>query len=63
MKKFNWYHIYISDKKVRDCLRTILKEFHVYHEISECGDGWHFEVKCDEKQAQSINAKLDEIGI
>ena len=43
MKK---WHIYETcNPNVRDALRKYLKENDIYYELSECFDGWHFEIE------------------
>ena len=38
-----------------------LKRNDVYYEVSECFDGWHFEILCDNMVCEDVNRFLDEL--
>ncbi len=57
MKK--WYNYDIYNINVRDAVRKYLHENHIYYELSECFDGWHFEIFVDENRVEDINEFLD----
>ena len=38
-----------------------LKRNDVYYEVSECFDGWHFEILCDNMECEDVNRFLDEL--
>ena len=38
-----------------------LKRNDVYYEVSECFDGWHFEILCDDMECEDINRFLDSL--
>ena len=50
-------------KSLKDSLREYLQKNHIYYELSECFNGWHFEVKLTESQLEKANAFLDSISI
>ena len=38
-----------------------LKKNDIYYEVSECFDGWHFEILCDSMECEDINRFLDSL--
>ena len=38
-----------------------LKKNDIYYEVSECFDGWHFEILCDNMECEDINRFLDSL--
>lgn len=59
MKK--WYGYETMNPNIKDELRRYLKNNHIYYELSECFDGWHFEILCDDMECEDINRFLDEL--
>lgn len=57
MKK--WYSYETINPNVKDELRKYLKNNHIYYELSECYDGWHFEILCDDIECENANRFLD----
>lgn len=57
MKK--WYNYETMNPNVKDEVRRYLKQNHIYYELSECFDGWHFEIYLDENEVENINSFLD----
>lgn len=56
-----WFNFETKNKTVRDGLKQFLKENNIYYEVSACYDGVHFEIKCSDEQADTINRFLDSI--
>ena len=59
MKK--WYNYNTDNPIIKDELRIYFKDNNIYYELSECFDGWHFEIKADENEAEKITWFLDSI--
>ena len=57
MKK--WYSYNTDNPIIKDELRTYFKNYNIYYELSECFDGWHFEIFVDENRVEDINEFLD----
>ena len=38
-----------------------LKRTDIYYEVSECFDGWHVEILCDDMECEDVNRFLDEL--
>lgn len=61
MKK--WYHCYTESRLVRNVLRWYLHENGFAqrgdYALSECGDGWHFDIYATILEAQKIGQLLD----
>lgn len=53
MKK--WYNYDTYNINVRDAVRKYLHENHIYYELSECFDGWHFEIELEEKDFETVD--------
>ena len=54
-----WYNYETFNEQVKNELRKFLKENNIYYELSSCFDGWHFEIKLEEKDCERINWFLD----
>lgn len=54
-----FYNFETLFRALRDALRQYLQDNNIYYELSDCFNGWHFEIKCTPKQAENINAFLD----
>ena len=48
---------------LKENLITFLKENNIYYELSGCGDGWHFEINCNEAQLDLCNNFLERLTI
>ena len=59
MKK--WYSYETMNPNVKDEFRRYLRQNHIYYELSECFDGWHFEILCDDMECEDVNRFLDEL--
>lgn len=59
MKK--WYSYETMNPNVKDEVRRYLKQNHIYYELSECFDGWHFEILCNDMECEDVNRFLDEL--
>lgn len=57
MKK--WFNFETENPSVKDNLRMYLKCNDIKYELSECFDGWHFEIFVDENRVEDINEFLD----
>jgi len=57
MKKF--YNFETMFRSLKDGLTVFLKESGIYYEISGCGKGWHFEIKCNNEELEMVNNWLD----
>lgn len=55
-----WYNFETMIRSLKDDLRVYLHEIGVKYEISECFDGWHFEVYASPEEVTLINNWLDE---
>lgn len=53
MKK--WYSYETINPNIKDELRRYLKNNHIYYELSECFDGWHFEIELEEKDFETVD--------
>lgn len=53
MKK--WYSYETINPNVKDELRKYLKNNHIYYELSECFDGWHFEIELEEENFETVD--------
>lgn len=54
-----WKNFETDDIYIKEELRVWLKRHKIYAEISECYDGWHFEILCDDIECESANRFLD----
>ena len=59
MKKY--YNYETDNPIIKDELRIYFKQNNIYYELSACYDGWHFEIKADENEAEKITWFLDSI--
>lgn len=59
MKKFYGYDT--DNPIVKDELRKYFKSNNIYYELSDCFDGWHFEIKLSEKEAEKVTWFLESI--
>ena len=53
MKK--WYSYETMNPDVKDEVRRYLKQNHIYYELSECFDGWHFEIELEEEDFETVD--------
>lgn len=58
MKK--WYYLFTLSVKIRDELRSYLKQNKIYYELSSADNGYNFAVKCTQLECEKINDFLDE---
>lgn len=54
-----WYNAEFFNESEKDAVRKFLRENGIYHEISGCGSGWHFEIKATLDQVEQINNFID----
>lgn len=59
MKK--WRNFETMNPTIKHELILWLKKNDVYYEVSECFDGWHFEILCDDMKCEDVNRFLDEL--
>ena len=53
MKK--WYSYETMNPNVKDEVRRYLKQNHIYYELSECFDGWYFEIELEEENFETVD--------
>lgn len=54
------FHSFDTDNAhLKDSLREFLHDQNVYYELSDCFDGWHFEVRVDHAECDMVNSWLD----
>jgi len=56
-----WYKYDTDDIEIRDELRMYFHENNIYYELSACYNGWHFEIKADENEAEKITWFLESL--
>lgn len=56
-----WRNFETNNPNVKEYLRVWLKLNEIRFEISECFDGWHFEILCDNMECEDINRFLDSL--
>jgi hypothetical protein len=56
-----WKNFETNNPNVKEYLRVWLKLNEIRFEISECFDGWHFEILCDDMECEDVNRFLDEL--
>lgn len=61
VKKF--YNFETLFGSFKDELIKFLNDNNIYHEISSCGNGWHFEIKCDENELRKCNDFITSVTI
>ena len=54
-----WKNFETDDIYIKKELCAWLKRHKIYAEISECYDGWHFEILCDDIECENANRFLD----
>ena len=59
MKK--WRNFETMNPTIKHELILWLKRNDIYYEVSECFDGWHFEILCDDMECKDVNRFLDEL--
>ena len=59
MKRFYGYDT--DNPIVKDELRKYFKGNNIYYELSDCFDGWHFEIKLSEEEAEKVTWFLESI--
>lgn len=60
MKK--WYNYYTENPRVKEMLRRYLKSIGVNPYISECYDGWDFQIELNEEEFESAEWFLSVIN-
>lgn len=55
MNTARYYSYETGNIKHRNVLRVLLRQHHVYYELSECFDMFHFEILATREQAREIN--------
>ena len=50
-----WYGYETTNPNVKDELRKYLRNNNIYYELSECFDGWHFEIKLEEEKFETVD--------
>jgi hypothetical protein len=53
MKK--WYSYETMNPNVKDEFRRYLRQNHIYYELSECFNGWHFEIELEEENFETVD--------
>lgn len=56
-----WRNFETTNPNVKDEVRKYLRQNHIYNEVSECFDGWHFEILCDDIECENANRFLDSL--
>lgn len=56
-----WKNFETNNPNVREYLRVWLKLNEIRFEISECFDGWHFEILCNDIECKNANRFLDSV--
>lgn len=56
-----WRNFETNNPNVKEYLRVWLKLNEIRFEISECFDGWHFEIYLNENEVENVNSFLDSI--
>ena len=59
MKK--WRNFETMNPTIKHELILWLKRNDVYYEASECFDGWHFEILCNDRECKNANQFLDSV--
>lgn len=54
-----WRNFETMNPTIKHELILWLKKNDIYYEVSECFDGWHFEILCDNMECEDINRFLD----
>jgi hypothetical protein len=55
-----YYFFETKIKELYERLREFLKISGIYYEVSGAGDAWHFEIKCNEQEAENTDRFLDD---
>ena len=50
-----WYSYETDNPIVKEELRKYLRNNNIYYELSECFDGWHFEIKLEEENFETVD--------
>ena len=56
-----WRNFETMNPTIKHELILCLKKNDIYYEVSECFDGWHFEILCDNMECEDINRFLDSL--
>lgn len=56
-----WKSFETNNPNVKEYLRVWLKLNEIRFEISECFDGWHFEILCNDRECKNANRFLDSV--
>lgn len=56
-----WRNFETMNPTIKYELILWLKKNDIYYEVSECFDGWHFEILCDNMECEDINRFLDSL--
>ena len=57
-----WKNFETNDIYIKEELRVWLKRHKIYAEISECYDGWDFQMELDEEKFESVEWFLSVIN-
>lgn len=55
----DWRNFETDNIRIKSVLSIFLKQNKIYYEVSECFDGWHFEILCDDSECENVNSFLD----
>lgn len=58
-----WYSYETLFRRLKDELREFLYTHGIEYELSGCGRGWHFAIRCSKADLEKINAFLDDVTI
>ena len=61
--KKDFYSFETMRGNLKEKLIVFLKENNIYYELSGCGSGWHFEIKCDEDELHKCNEFITSVTI
>lgn len=63
MRKY--YHFETKFRTVKEGLTQFLKENCIYYELSQLNPfcGWHFEIFCNDSEANQVNKWIDDLSL
>lgn len=56
-----WRNFETMNPTIKHELILWLKKNDIYYEVSECFDGWHFEILCNDRECKNVNRFLDSV--